>query len=149
MKKSRIEKMKKTQTDNAHQPTITREDMDRLLFDLILSELYENSDINAISYDEILKKHQVEIPDKEKERIWDILVNSMWVSPVVGFGQSGKLELTSQGYQLMTQFGSYSNYLASMQVNAVQAKAQIDTPHDQKGNPPPAAESSAAKKKDK
>ena len=64
---------------------------------------------------EILTRHKISIGDKYTERIWDILLSTGLVSPVIGFGNSGKLTLTNDGYQLMNKFGSYSAFLEAMQ----------------------------------
>jgi hypothetical protein len=118
-KKSRLHQFKKIggqPVQKQVQPqVITRQDMDRLIFDMVMGEIYENSHINELHFDEILSKYKVELPINERERIWDVLVTSSLVSPMIGFGQAGKLELTPQGFQLMTQYGSYSNFLAATQ----------------------------------
>src|SRR5690606_37646654 len=98
MKKSRVQryiKKKKSEKQQNQQP-ITRQDMDRIVFDMVLGELYDNSDINTLHFDNILSKYNVQLPPKEKARIWDVLINSMWVSPTVGLGKSGQIELTPQ-----------------------------------------------------
>ena len=145
-KKSRLQKYQNVKNDKA-QHTITRQDMDRMIFDLVMGEIYENSHINALPFDDILTKYKVELPENEKERVWDVLVNSMWVSPTMGFGQAGKLELTPQGFQIMSQYGTYSNYLASTmppqpQRNINATDAQCNQPEETDKN------DSAAKKKD-
>jgi hypothetical protein len=111
--------------------TITRQDMDRMIFDVVLGELYENADVNALPYDGILEKYKIALPNKEKERLWEILAGSVWVNPMIGFGQAGKLELTTQGFQMMEQFGSYSNFLATTQPPSQQAMGE-----DSDNNPP-------------
>jgi|SRR5690606_26710022 len=143
MKKSRVQryiKKKKSENQQNQQP-ITRQDMDRIVFDVVLGELYENSDINSLQFDNILSKYNVQLPYKEKERIWDVLVNSMWVSPTVGFGKSGQLELTPQGYQLLSQYGTYSNYLYAAQ------NPQAHAAHKAKADPP--TQNDEASNKDK
>ena len=143
MKKSRIQKLKNIQKGNQPQQgqgrTITRQDMDRMLFDMVMGEIYENSDVNSVLFEDILHKYQVELPVKEKERIWDVITNSMWISPMMGFGQAGKLELTPQGFQLMAQYGSYSNYLAATQM-PISQHMRNGLPQDgpaSEGNPAP------------
>jgi hypothetical protein len=65
-----------------------------------------------------------------------VLTSSGWVSPTIGFGKAGKLELTKAGFLMMSQFGGYSQYLASAQSNQpqtiilpiqVEGEEQIDT----------------------
>lgn len=41
----------------------------------------------------------------------DIMINIGLAHPVIGFGNSGKISLTNEGYQLMNQYGSYKAYL--------------------------------------
>lgn len=131
MKKSRIQKLKNKREnspkDAPQRQVITRQDMDRMIFDMVMSEIYENSDVNELLYDEILSKYRVQLPEKEKQRLWDVLTNTTWVSPKMGFGQAGKLELTQQGYQLMSQYGSYSNYVEATQ-RAMPAMQIIQNP---------------------
>jgi len=85
---------------------------DVLVIDAALKALYNDGDkvIRSLN-DEILKPNHINIPEKDSGRIWDIMVNTGLVNPVIGFGNSGKLSLTNEGYQLMTQFGSYSAFL--------------------------------------
>src|SRR5690606_21450612 len=77
MKKSRIQKLKNKREnspkDAPQRQVITRQDMDRMIFDMVMSEIYENSDVNELLYDEILSKYRVQLPEKEKQRLWDVL----------------------------------------------------------------------------
>lgn len=99
------------------QIVINRQDLDRQVFDLVLGALYDNSDKNVLDLEkEIYKPFNVQLPPKEAERIWDVLVRSGLVNPVVGFGNAGKLELSKTGFQLMSQYGSYTQYLAASQL---------------------------------
>ncbi len=87
-------------------------DIDRRLFDIVLASLYENADKDTLHMEnDILKPLNIALPPNEADRIWEVMVSSGLVSPVVGFGNAGKLELTRAGYQLLAQYGTYSQYL--------------------------------------
>lgn len=89
-----------------------KKQMDARIIDSALNALYNDGDKVARSFQEdILKSSDIRISEKEAARIWDIMINMGLVHAVVGFGNSGKLDLTSEGYQLMSQFGSYSAFL--------------------------------------
>ena len=105
-------------------PTILdQSSFDKNIIDIILNTLYNNSHTDAMHLEnEIYKPNNVNLPVKETERIWEILKASGWVTPVIGFGNSGKIEMTREGYQLMAQYGSYKSYL-----NALQAPQQQQT----------------------
>jgi hypothetical protein len=102
-------------------PTILDQStFDKNIIDIILNTLYNNSHTDAMHLEnEIYKPNNVTLSPKETERIWEILKASGWVTPVIGFGNSGKIEMTREGYQLMAQYGSYKSYL-----NALQAPQQ-------------------------
>jgi len=94
----------------------TRLELDRYVFDLVMKCLYHNSDKSELSFEaEILKHAKVKLPHKEVTRLWNVLASSTWVAPTVGFGRAGKLELTHAGYQLMSQFGGYKEYISSVE----------------------------------
>jgi len=98
-----------------------RLELDKNVIDLTLRMLFENADKNAIDlHKDIFEKARIVLPQKETQRIWDVLTGSGWVSPTIGFGKAGKLELTKAGFQMMSQFGGYTQYLASMQSNQQQ-----------------------------
>ena len=48
------------------------------------------------------------------------MLNSGLVNPVAGFGNACKLKLSRTGYQLMAQFGGYSEYMASLKAQQQQ-----------------------------
>lgn len=117
--------------------TMTRFELDRQVFDLVLSTLYENSDKNVLDLQrEIFKPYHVQLPPKENERIWDVLVSSGLVNPVMGFGNAGKLELSKAGFQLMTQYGSYTGYLAANQAQHEQQRPTFLVQLPQNPEPP-------------
>jgi hypothetical protein len=97
---------------------IDHSEQDKAILDQIIRTLYDNSDKATLNLDnDIYKPLGINLPDKEYERLWEVMLSTGLISPVVGFGNSGKVELSHAGYQLMTQFGSYKNYVVSMQNN--------------------------------
>lgn len=114
MKQNRIRKYHKALKVEAA-PVIDRMTADKNLFDMVLKQLYNNAD-NALHLEnQIYTPNNVKLNNKESERIWEIMISSGWVTPVIGFGNAGKVELTKTGYQLMSQFGGYSEYLTAVQ----------------------------------
>jgi len=91
-------------------------DQDKTIFDLVLKSLYENAHKTSLHLEgEIFSPHNVKLNRKDADRIWNIITGSGWVVPSVGFGNAGKLELTKAGYQFMIQFGSYKQYLDTVE----------------------------------
>lgn len=89
-----------------------RKQQDIHIIDTALRSLYNDGDkITRSLQDDILSPNQIRITEKDAARIWDIMINTGLVNAVIGFGNSGKLALTNEGYQLMSQFGSYSAFL--------------------------------------
>lgn len=114
---------------------VERSELDKKIFDLVLKKLYDNSDKNMLHLEnEIYGPSNVKLPSAEAERIWEVMISSGWITPVIGFGNNGKVELTRSGYQLMAQFGGYSEYLATMnqpaqpQTIILPIQIQEDTP---------------------
>jgi hypothetical protein len=98
-----------------------RTELDRNVFDLVLRMLFENSEKNALDLQkDIFDKSRVKLPSSEMKRLWDVLTGSGWVMPSIGFGKAGRIELSKAGYQMMSQFGNYSTYLASVNNNQPQ-----------------------------
>lgn len=90
-------------------------ELDKQVFDLVLKTLYNNTDRNGLHVEnEIFAPLEIKMPAHDTGRLWEVMISSGWVSPVIGFGNAGKLELTKAGYQLMSQFGGYSEYLTSV-----------------------------------
>jgi hypothetical protein len=99
-------------------PTVTldRIEFDKKVFDLVLKTLYNNSQKDGLHMEnEILSPQKLRLPANEAHRLWEVFISSGFVSPMIGFGNAGKLELTKAGYQLMSQYGGYSEYLTSVQ----------------------------------
>lgn len=89
---------------------------DKMVFDIVLKVLYNNADVDAMHLEnEIFKPSRIKMTVKDAERIREVMVSSGLVSPVIGFGNSGKVGLSTAGYQLMSQYGSYTQYLKSQQ----------------------------------
>jgi hypothetical protein len=87
-----------------------------VIMDAVMKTLFHNSDKNALDLEqEILKPLKIDLPKKELEKVWDVITNSGLVSPLIGFGNSGKVELTSEGIKLMSQFGGYLEYMSTQQ----------------------------------
>lgn len=89
-----------------------RKQMDAHIIDSALIALFNEGDkVTRSLREDILVPNKIKISEKEAARIWDIMINMGLVHAVIGFGNSGKLDLTNEGYQLMSQFGSYSAFL--------------------------------------
>lgn len=96
--------------------TIDRGELDKNVFEVVMKVLYENAHRNALDLEkEIFAPSNIKLPVTESQRVWDILTSSGFISPVVGFGNAGKVELTKMGFQVMSQFGGYAKYLDSQQ----------------------------------
>ncbi len=119
MKKTRIRTKKNLRKAITFKPTETnRLELDKYIFDVAMKCLYHNADKSELGFEtEILKYAKVKLPQKEISRLWNVLASSNWVAPTVGFGRAGKLELTHAGYQLMSQFGGYKQYLDTVENN--------------------------------
>jgi hypothetical protein len=106
--------------------SIDRSEMDKKVFDLVLKTLYNNVGKNGLHVEnEIFASCKISLPAHETSRLWEVMTSSGWVSPVIGFGNAGKLELTKAGFQLMSQFGGYSEYLTSVQNSQQQPQTII------------------------
>jgi|GEM_PF-716553 hypothetical protein len=161
MKNIRPRKVKKTLNKLKVNPTtvtITRSEMDKRVFDIVLKTLYNNADKDVLHLErEIYAPANINLPHKEAERLWEVMTSSGLVTPVIGFGNAGKVELTNNGYQLMSQYGSYLEYLASIANNnqqpqtiilpiQVQAEEEPDAEKEVHKLPPPERKSKSAQK---
>lgn len=116
MKNIRIRKKKNLLKVKYNPNQNDRLELDKYVFDVALKCLYNNSDKSELGFEtEILPYTKLKLPKKEISRLWNVLATSNWVAPTVGFGRAGKLELTQAGYQLMSQFGGYKEYLAGVE----------------------------------
>jgi hypothetical protein len=129
-------------------PTVSldRSEMDKRVFDVVLKTLYNNAHRSGLHIEnEIFRPSNIKVPPHEAGRIWEVMMSSGWVSPVIGFGNAGKLELTKAGYQLMSMFGGYSEYLTSVENSQHQPQTiilpiqvQADEEEEQKATQLPA-----------
>lgn len=104
--------------------TVNQKQIDVAITDLVLNRLYNNGDKQTASLKEdILIPAQVKFTKEGVDRLWDILLSTGLVSPVIGFGHSGELSITNQGYQLMSQFGSYANFIHKREEDAARQSA--------------------------
>ena len=95
-----------------------KNEFDKNIFDLVLKTLYNAADKNGLRFEEdILAPQNLTLPEREYRRLWNVLCNSGWVSPVIGFGNAGKLSLSKAGYLVMEQYGGYLEYLKAMNEN--------------------------------
>ncbi len=93
-------------------PIDERKKKDVAIIDVALKSLYNDGDkVTRSLQNDIFNPARIKVSEKEAGRIWDIMLSTGLVNPVIGFGNSGKLSLTNEGYQLMTQFGSYGAFL--------------------------------------
>lgn len=91
---------------------LDRNEIDKTVIDVVLKMLYNNAHKDVLHLEnDIYVPNGIKLPLRESERIWDVMISSGWISPVIGFGNSGKVELSREGYQLMAQFGGYKEYL--------------------------------------
>lgn len=116
MKNLRIRKKKNLLKVRYNPNSTDRLELDKHVFDVTMKCLYNNSDKSELGFEnEIIPYTKLKLPKKEVLRLWNVLASSNWVAPTVGFGRAGKLELTQAGYQLMSQFGGYREYLATVE----------------------------------
>lgn len=112
-------------------------DIEAILIDVSLRELYNNGDRRDLDFiSEILTPNNISVSEgKALESFWDIITNTGLVKAVIGFGKNGKLTLTTDGYNLMNQYGSYINYLNK--VKAVEGGTEEPhAPEEPKPQPP-------------
>lgn len=111
---------------------VDRSEFDRHVIDLVLRTLYNNADKDVLHLEEeIYKPANVQIPLKESERLWEIMLGTGLVNPIIGFGNSGKLELSRTGYQLMAQYGGYLQYMDALTNQAVPQQIELPDGEDE------------------
>lgn len=107
------------------------EEMDLMVVDLTFKELYNEGDRVVVDFKkDILEKYNIEYNESMIERYWDILHATNLVKPVVGFGNTYKLSMGTDGYNLMHRFGSYKSYVQMM----MQANGQASMTASAKNN---------------
>jgi hypothetical protein len=94
---------------------LNQSEHDKRIIDLVLKRLYNCTDKNPLNLEaDIYKPLKIKLEPRDVKRIWGIMNSTGLINPVIGFGNAGKVELTRSGYQLMSQFGSYKDYLNSL-----------------------------------
>ena len=108
---------------------LDRKQQDILIIDKALTSLYNDGDkvIRSLQND-ILKTNKINLNEKDTERIWDIMMNSGLVHAVIGFGNTGKMDLTQDGYHLMSQFGSYAAFIEEQKRQLAQQNQPMQFP---------------------
>lgn len=106
-----------------------RVELDRNMMDIVTKILFEDGHKDELDLQkDVIDKSNVIFPQKEVERIWNVMIGSTWVSPIVGFGKAGKLELTNAGLQMMSQYGSYKNFLHKQEDAQASQEQQMPIP---------------------
>lgn len=128
-RKKQMKMVQETQQKHTEKKTqITQEQLDVIVIDLTLRELFNNGDKTIIDFKkDVIEKYSIPSNEHSFERFWDILDATQLVNPVVGFGNAHKLSLNSQGYNLMLQYGNYQNYVNTM-MSAQQAQVAAALP---------------------
>lgn len=122
------EKAKKAPTKKQGQIQLTQKDISNILIDMSMRALYNDGDKRELRLvEDILTPNSIQFNDeKSLESYWDIITNSGFIKPSIGFGNNGKVSLSKSGFDLMNQFGGYMNFLQSQ--NNPQGKMNIPQP---------------------
>jgi len=113
-------------------PVLSQKEIDTQLLDIILQALYNNGNKLSLSLTkDIFDTLKIPYNQEGSERIWEILINTGFVSPVIGFGNEDKMDLTTDGYKMMTRYGSYKAYLATLEQNQNNPKIVIQANHQE------------------
>lgn len=95
------------------------------VLDLTLKTLYENMDKGGLHLEnDILQPNKIKLKPEETGKVWDVLMATGLADGIIGFGNSGKVDITPAGIQMMTRYGSYKNFLVAQQA-AVQPQPQL------------------------
>lgn len=96
-----------------NQPAMTSKDVANALLNVSLKALYNDGDkVELRLVEDILTPNQIQFEDdKSHESFWDILTHSGLINPSIGFGNNGKVSISKAGFDIMTHYGSYANYL--------------------------------------
>lgn len=122
-KKNRL--VKRFRIRHTNEASADKKIQDVALIDIVLKKLYNNGDKNTASLEEdILKPNKIQFTEEGSNRLWDILMSTNLVSPVIGFKRSGRIAITSEGYKLMSNFGSYQNFIEQREQQAKQPAAK-------------------------
>lgn len=111
-----------------HQPAMTSKDVANALLNISLKALYNDGDkVELRLVEDILTPNQIQFnDDKTHESFWDILTNSGLINPSIGFGNNGKVSISKAGFDIMTHYGSYANYLKAQSEVAPSSNTQED-----------------------
>jgi hypothetical protein len=127
-----VQRMQNRQPLQQDMPQLpTRKQVDDQIIDLVLKALYNNGDKLQLSLTkDILDPMKIPYDDKGVDRTWDVLMNSGYVNPVIGFGNEGMMDLSKEGYKVMSQYDGYLNYLKAMQEQPKAPQIIIQTDGD-------------------
>lgn len=90
--------------------TVTEDD----LLDFILQTLYTHLDRNEMHLEkDILDQSNVQLDDRQKEHIRELLMTTHLVNNAVGFGKTGYIYLTKHGIAMMKKYKTYHAILAA------------------------------------
>lgn len=127
MKKNRIKDKQSNALKRLKGPAqgvMTGVNIDYAILDLVMQFLYNHPEKEVLNLEEeIYKPNNIVLTKKVSERVWESLKTSGMIAPLIGFGNSGKIELTNVGMQLMNQYGSYANFLQTQPLQAGAAVA--------------------------
>lgn len=103
--------------NHAQKVQLTPKDVSNILLDISMKALYNDGDkVELRLVEDILDPNKIQFNDeKSLESYWDIITNSGFVKPSIGFGNNGKISLSKVGFDVMSQFGSYMAFLQSQQ----------------------------------
>lgn len=104
---------------------------DEVIVDLVLQRLFNHGNKQTASLiEDIFTPLNILFTEAGFNRIWDVLISTNLVAPVIGFGKQGRLSITKEGFQLMNQFGSYTNFIQlreAAQQQQVQLKSSTNS----------------------
>ena len=94
-----------------------KQQIQAFVMDMSLKALYNNGNRQDLKFvEEILTPNNVRIDDAASlEILWDIITNTPFIKAKIGFKNDGSVSITNTGYDLMSQYGSYMNYMKAVQ----------------------------------
>jgi hypothetical protein len=98
---------------NSPKVQLTQKDVTNILLDIAMKSLYNEGDkVELKLVEDILRPNKIEFSSEQSlESYWDILTNSGFIKPSIGFGNSGKISLSKTGFDIMSNYGSYMEFL--------------------------------------
>ena len=111
------DKQAKSTSAKKEQVTLSPRDISNILIDISMRELYNDGDKRELKLvEEILSPNNIQFTDeKSLESYWDIITNSGYIKPSIGFGNNGKVTLSKAGFDLMSKFGGFKEFLMAQQ----------------------------------